>query len=145
MVAIARRRSGLTTSDEIARQEAVSKKYLDSILGRLRKAGLLEATRGSKGGYRLTRAPSAISAAEVIEAVGEGTGLVSCVKDGAACRRAPRCPTREVWCAASEAVRGVLEGMSLGDLARNGRQSLPAGPVEAEGEGPRVEAPMYYI
>ena len=116
-IMIARRQDAFTTSELIASEEEVSKKYLDAILGDLREGGILEAVRGVRGGYSLARSPSEISAAEVVEAL-EGTiALVSCVEEASKCERASRCPTRRVWCVASQAVREVLSKLMLAELA----------------------------
>ena len=115
--AIARRPGEFTTSELVADEEGLSKKYLDSILGRLREAGLLEAVRGQRGGYRLARGPETITAADVVEALEGGIAIVPCAEDASVCERAPRCPTRDVWRAASEAVRDVLARLTLAELA----------------------------
>ena len=95
----------------------MSKKYLDSILARLREAGLLEAARGAHGGYRLARPAGAVTASDVVEALEGRIAIVPCVEDPSECDRAPRCTTREVWCAASAAVRDVLAALTLAELA----------------------------
>lgn len=117
MTAIARRPGAFTTSKVLADEEDVSKKYLDSILGHLREAGLLDAVRGQHGGYRLTRSPEAMTAADVVEALEGRIAIVPCVEDMSLCERAPRCPAHSVWRAASEAVRRVLKGLTLAKLA----------------------------
>ena len=121
MTALARRSGGLVTSEALAVEEGVSKRYLDSILGRLREAGLLTAAAGARGGYALARRPEEISAAEVVEVLDGEVSIVPCVKDPGSCERAERCPTRPVWAAASAAVERVLGGITLADLAGGGR------------------------
>ena len=60
ITAIAQHPNEFTTSELVAGEEEVSKKYLDSILGCLREAGMLDAARGLRGGYRLARPAEAI-------------------------------------------------------------------------------------
>ena len=117
MAEIARRPGEFTTSEAVAKAEGLSKKYLDTILGQLREAGLLEAVRGMHGGYRLTRLPEAITAAHVVEALEGGLAIVPCADDASLCERASRCPTRPVWRAASDAVRKALDELTLAELA----------------------------
>jgi len=148
-IMVARRPEAFTTSERIAAEQEVSKKYLDAILGDLREVGILEAVRGVKGGYALARSPDEISAADVVEAL-EGTiALVPCVEKASRCTRSPRCPARTAWRMASQAVRGVLSGLTLADLAsgvpggrRNGsggskrrprRPSPPSAPIPGRG------------
>lgn len=117
MTAIARRPGAFVTSEFVAGEEDVSKKYLDAILGSLREAGLLEAARGLRGGYRLARPARTITAAQVVEALEGGFAIVPCTDDASLCERASRCPTRPVWRAASDAVRKALDGLTLAELA----------------------------
>lgn len=117
MTAIARRPGTFVTSEIVAGEEDVSKKYLDSILARLREVRLLEAARGAHGGYRLARPAEAVTAADVVEALEGRIAIVPCVEDASECARSPRCTTREVWRAASGAVREVLAGLTLAELA----------------------------
>ena len=116
MIALARRPDALTTSEVIAEEEDVSKKYLDEILGGLRAAGLLKAHRGPGGGYSLARPAARITAADVVEALEGEIAVVPCVGDGDACKRADRCPARGVWQATSKAIRRELGAQTLARL-----------------------------
>jgi len=117
MTAIARRPGTFTTSEFLADEEHLSKKYLDAILGCLRRAGLLEAVRGMHGGYRLARPARMITAAHIVEALEGGLAIAPCTDDASLCERASHCPTRPVWRAASDAVRKVLDELTLAELA----------------------------
>jgi Rrf2 family protein len=129
MTAIARHPGTFATSEFLAEKEDVSKKYLDAILGRLRRAGLLEAVRGQHGGYRLARPAEVITAAHVVEALEGGLAMVPCTDDASLCERASRCPTRPVWRAASEAMREALAELTLAELAARApeRETAEAG------------------
>lgn len=128
LAAMAARDSGQATSDSLAAEAAVSKKYLDAILARMRKAGIVEAVRGAGGGYAFARPPGRITCAEVVEAM-EGIDLVPCVSCAAACPRSGTCHARDVWLAAARAVRAALTSISIADIAR-GRDD-PRGPTYA--------------
>jgi Rrf2 family iron-sulfur cluster assembly transcriptional regulator len=118
MIAIARRRGEHVTGGALARETGISKKYLDSILHRLREAGFLSASRGAKGGYALARPAEEMSAADLVGTL-EEIALVPCVTRPDRCKRSGTCPTLVVWRAASEAVRSVLSNLTLSALARN--------------------------
>ena len=117
MASVARHGGEFATSELLAASEGLSKKYLDAILGQLREAGLLEAARGQHGGYRLTRPAEEITAADVVDVLDGGIAMAPCLEDASRCARAPRCPTRPVWRAASKAMREALAGLTLADLA----------------------------
>ncbi len=117
MTAIARRPGAFTASCILADEEDISKKDLDSIRGRLREAGLLEAARGTRGGYRLARPARHITAADVVEAVDGRIAIAPCVPDASECARASRCVVHDVWAAASNAMREALAALTLAELA----------------------------
>lgn len=94
---------------------------VSKLLSMLAKAGLLEAIRGVKGGFRLARMPSRISMADIIGAVDGPVALTQCIERGpGACDVESFCPTRRGWGAVNDAVRGALEGVSLADFAEPG-------------------------
>jgi Rrf2 family transcriptional regulator, cysteine metabolism repressor len=62
----------------IAEAEQLPLAYLERIVALLKKAGLVEATRGAHGGYRLTRQPAEISMDEVVLALEGGVAPMTC-------------------------------------------------------------------
>jgi Rrf2 family protein len=113
---------------DIAESEGLSPDYAEQILMRLRQAGLVTSFRGAKGGFVLARPADRISVAEVLEAM-EGPIIVApCAQN--TCRRSSSCVTREVWDRAGEALRQVLGGVRLSDMAARARD-LNASPVLA--------------
>jgi len=64
-----RERSGPVALAQIATRQGVSLSYLEQLFSRLRRAGLVESTRGPGGGYTLGRRPVDISAADIVNAV----------------------------------------------------------------------------
>jgi Rrf2 family protein len=99
--------------------------YLAKLLKALVRAGLLSATSGPRGGFRLARPAAQITVADVVEAV-EGPGpLFHCTEirqrgpvplSAAACRKP--CGIAEVMQRAERAWRAELAGMTIADLVR---------------------------
>jgi Rrf2 family protein len=58
-----------TQAKEIADAQKIPLRFLEQILQDLRRAGLVEARRGPRGGYALARPPAEISLADVLRAV----------------------------------------------------------------------------
>jgi DNA-binding IscR family transcriptional regulator len=84
------------TVEQLAEAQRLPNKYLESILGELRRTGLLRSQRGPEGGYRLARPAGTISIADVIRAyVGSAAAL------------------QEVWIALRASERAILEGVTL--------------------------------
>jgi Rrf2 family protein len=54
------------TVSEITTKHPIPDRYLEQILGTLRRGGLLNSQRGAKGGYTLARHPQAITLLEIV-------------------------------------------------------------------------------
>ncbi len=114
---------GLVRGEDIAAAQDIPGKYLETILGELRSAGLVRSQRGARGGYRLARPADEIAVADVIRAVEgplatvRGEPVEELTYAGAAE------PLRELWVAVRAALRDVLEDVTLADVAAG---SLPA-------------------
>ena len=103
---------------EIAAAEAVSVAFLERIMAALREAGIVAASRGAAGGYRLSRPPSEVRVVDVVTALENPRPLVDCVPDATACERSPDCRARIAWQRLDDAVREALAGITLDDLVR---------------------------
>ncbi len=106
----------------IAERQAISVKYLEQLMAMLKAGGFVQSIRGSKGGYRLARAPEKISLDEVFLALEGSITTVECVENDSYCARAADCVAREVWTKVQEAVFGVLRSMTLKDLTEKTNQ-----------------------
>jgi FeS assembly SUF system regulator len=88
------------------------------LVSRLSLAGLLESSRGTGGGVRLSRPPAAISLADIIEAVEGPIAMTSCVETGRHdCALESCCQVRPHMGAVNGAVRGALASVSLASLS----------------------------
>ena len=89
------------------------------LMGRLALAGLLTSTRGQQGGFTLARCPTAISLAEIVEAVEGPIALTLCSgADGPSdCALDAHCRIKPHMGAVGNAVRGALHAVSLQELA----------------------------
>lgn len=108
------------TVDQLAAAQKIPGKYLESILGELRRGSLLRSQRGPDGGYRLARPAAEISIADVIRALdGElanvrGSRPEDLEYTGAATS------LQDVWIALRASERAILETVTLADVA-NGK------------------------
>jgi Rrf2 family cysteine metabolism transcriptional repressor len=105
---------------EIAACEGLSPDYTAKLLRELRRGGLVESTRGAAGGYRLVRAPEAVTVWDAIQVLGGSLfpeRFCECHPgQRSTCVRGGDCALRALWRAVDDAVRGVLEGTTLRDL-----------------------------
>ena len=107
---------------EIAEHEGLPLAYLEHLVARLRKAGLIESRRGARGGYLLARAPEQITMAEVVEALEGSIAPIECISSRptapSCCSRESDpghvCTTKLLW----TRVRGAIVAHAAGDDPR---------------------------
>jgi Rrf2 family protein len=114
---------GPVKGEVLARTQDIPTKFLENIMGDLRKAGIVSSQRGAVGGYWLTRPASAITLADVIRAVDGPLANVRGARPETTAYRGATEPLVDVWIAVRASLRSVLEAVSLADVA-SGR--LPA-------------------
>lgn len=102
---------------EIAEQEGISQKYLESIMTTLSKAGYVDAVHGKGGGYRLNRAPKDYTVGGILKLTEGGLSAVSCTSQGAAaCARSECCQAKPMWDRLDKLIDDFFEGITLEDL-----------------------------
>lgn len=112
------RNEPLVRRQEIVARQGIPSKYLDQILIRLRRSGLVESVRGRTGGYRIGRKIETISIWEVFRAVEDGIYPVECVDEHHTCEFMQHCAAVEPWQIIFATLRTCLEGMNLSDFEK---------------------------
>jgi Rrf2 family cysteine metabolism transcriptional repressor len=126
---------------EIARRESMPLAYLEQLVAPLRRAGVVEGTRGLHGGYRLARPPGDVTVLEIVELMEGPVVPVECLAEGyrpGSCGREPECLSRPLWGRLQQAVRAVLGGTTLADLMREPWPAEPGSPVARADLGRQV-------
>lgn len=100
----------------IAERQGISVKYLEQIVIPLKRAKYVKSVRGPKGGHMLAKPPEEINVGEIVALLEEGTSLVACADNDAACDRSGICPTRVIWREAAQAMFEKLNTVTLADL-----------------------------
>jgi len=110
---------GPITGREIADVEQLPPDYVEQILLRLRRAGLIRSTRGARGGYMLARDAESISIRDVIAASETTTFDLHCVSHPVGeerCSSSHNCSIRPVWMLLQRKIDDVLDSVRLSDL-----------------------------
>ncbi len=110
---------GPVAARELAEQEKLPHDYVEQILLRLRRAGLVQSVRGAKGGYHLAREPRALTVKDVLEASEHVTFEVNCdlhPVDPHRCSPEAACSIRPVWRMLEQRINELLAGITLADL-----------------------------
>jgi FeS assembly SUF system regulator len=122
MTAAARHCGGLArvNATSLADETGLPLPTVQKLVSRLSAAGLIESSRGTGGGFRLARPPSAISLADIVEAVEGPIAMTACVEGGKQdCCIEENCRVKPHWHAVNGAVKGALAGVSLASLSGN--------------------------
>jgi len=128
---------GPVKGDAIAKAQEIPPNFLENILADLRNAGLVASRRGAEGGYWLARPAGEVTLADVIRAVDGPLANVRGIRSEQVAYSGSAEPLRDVWIAVRASLRGVLERVTLADLASG---ELPA-PVRALAADPDAWAP----
>ena len=104
------------TIKEISERQAVSVAYLEQILNKLRRAGLIKSVRGPGGGYLLATEPGHISIAVILKELEGPVAITSCLDPEEGCSRVEGCVTHLLWRALGAKIEAFLETITLQDL-----------------------------
>ena len=137
---------GPVTGREIAAQERLPGDYVEQIMLKLRRAGIVRSTRGAHGGYTLARRSDEISVHDVISAAEHSTFEVHCTShpvEEARCSSSHECSIRPVWMLLQRRIDDVLHGVRLSDLLlQESEVRERVGLSEPSGAGGRLALPV---
>ena len=103
---------------EIAEAADVPPTFLAKIFQNFAKLGFINSYRGTGGGFALARPASDITLREVVEAVEGPIAPNRCVTEEGECDRSSTCAVHTVWRRVQEQVIGILDGVTIEDLAK---------------------------
>ena len=127
---------------DLARKEAIPKKFLEQILLKLKGEGLVTAKKGKGGGYALARPPASVTLGQIIRSIEGPLAPLPCASETAyrkcdECVDDRFCGTRLVMRDVRNEMARILDHTTLADVCRR---------VDAaRSDANQSEAPMYYI
>lgn len=102
---------------DISARQGISDKYLEQIISSLNKAGYVRSIRGAQGGYLLTKKPEEYTVGMILRLTEGSMAPVSCLEfEGNDCERQNDCVTLLIWKKLDEAIKGVIDHITLADL-----------------------------
>ncbi len=105
-------------TSQIAEEKHIPPSFLAKIVSQLSVAGLLQTSRGARGGVSLARSPENITLLEVVEAIDGPILLNECVVDGGVCVFGESCSLRPVFCDAQAELVARLDTTNFGKLTQ---------------------------
>ena len=97
----------------IAKNQNISKKYLEALLTILRTTDFIRSIRGSKGGYVLTRDPKNITLEDIFIALEGPIEITHCANPKPTCEGYELCATRDLWVEMSQLLSEYLRNKTL--------------------------------
>ncbi len=99
---------------DISAKEDISMKYLENIISKLCKNGLVVSLRGASGGYRLAKSVSEYSAGEIIRAAEGSIAPIACLEDEInMCPRNKQCETVKFWEGLYDTMNDYIDNFTL--------------------------------
>lgn len=109
----------LVLGRDLAVEAGVPLKYLSKILNDLKKAGMIDATRGTGGGYRLRRHANTIQLMEVVEVFEGERARVGCLLGSdEICSDDAGCPAHNAWKQVKQTYLNFLEQTTIAEIAK---------------------------
>lgn len=107
----------------IAAREQISESYLEQLVAKLRKAGLVTSIRGAGGGYKLARPAQEISVGDILRALEGNLEAVKCAGLDAekGCEEADFCVTKYVWQKINESITQAVDEIKLSQLVEESK------------------------
>ena len=106
-----------SSAREIAEQYDIPLELMAKVLQRLARRGLLTSHQGTRGGYRLSRAASAISVADIIQAIEGPLTVTACSSEAENCGQYAKCSVRDPLWRIKDRIVSALATCSLQEVA----------------------------
>ena len=114
---------GFIALKDIAERQNISKKYLEQIIPIFNKSDILKTTRGSQGGYMLSKSPDKYTVGEILRLTEGSLAPVDCLnQDPIECERSGECATLPVWQGLSRVINEYLDSITLQDIIDRQRE-----------------------
>ena len=108
---------GYVALKDIADRQNISKKYLEQIIPIFNKSNILKTTRGSQGGYMLSRSPDKYTVGEILRLTEGSLAPVDCLnQDPIECERSGECATLPIWQGLNRVINEYLDSITLQDI-----------------------------
>jgi len=118
----------------IAAREDLSESYLEQLIAKLKKAGLVNSIRGTNGGYILAKKPKEISVGDILRALEGDLAVVECPNSDSECANFDSCVTKYVWKRINDSINTAVDSMTLDEIVENSHKLEKYIPSENEGK-----------
>lgn len=108
----------------ISARQNISERYLEQLVGKLKKAGMVKSIRGAQGGYQLARDAKEISVGDILRALEGSLDAVECpgLKADQGCEEADFCVTKYVWQKINDSITNAVDEITLEQLVAESKK-----------------------
>lgn len=109
----------------IAERQSISISYLEQLIAKLKKAGIVNSIRGSQGGYMLAKPAEEISVGHILRALEGDLNPVDCAEvigGTATCSGSELCVTKHVWKRISDSINNAVDEIMLSELVADSKE-----------------------
>ncbi len=109
---------------QIAERQSISMNYLEQLIAKLKKAGIVISIRGAQGGYKLAAPAQDISVGAILRALEGNLDPVDCseVNNGSTCSNSDSCVTKYVWKRISDSINEAVDNIKLSELVEESKK-----------------------
>lgn len=109
----------------VSARQGISESYLEQLVRRLKKAGLVTSIRGAQGGYRLAKPASEISVGDILRALEGNLEAVECsgLSEERNCEDADFCVAKYVWQRINDSITEAVDGITLDQLIEESKKT----------------------
>ena len=117
----------------IAGRQNISVSYLEQLVRKLKKEGLVTSVRGAQGGYKLAKPAQEISVGELLRALEGSINAVSCGEgENVHCQGEDLCVTRYVWQRINASIQETVDSIMLDQLVEESRRVRDKGQIKVQ-------------
>jgi Rrf2 family protein len=109
--------AGSASAREIAEQYDIPIELMAKVLQQLARRGLLTSHQGTRGGYQLSKPTTAISVADIIQAIDGPLTMTSCSTEDEQCEQFTKCNVRDPLWRIKDRIVAALATCSLAEIA----------------------------
>lgn len=109
----------------VSTRQGISESYLEQLVGKMRRAGLVVSIRGAQGGYQLAKPPSEISVGDILRSLEGNLDAVECpgLNEETGCEEADFCVTKYVWQRINDSITEAVDGITLEQLVEESKKN----------------------
>lgn len=113
----------------IAMRQSISDSYLEQLMAKLKKAGLIESIRGAQGGYVLAKSACEIRVGDILRALEGDLSPVKCsgINGESSCADSEYCVTKNVWKRIDDSIQNAVDSIMLSELVEDSRKARKLG------------------